>query len=1038
MERNIFSTCVIALLLLLGNRAAAQTRVVTGVITDGKVVLTDILVHEKGYNTNRVLTGDSGRFVLKLKGQSNVLVVSGTGFLTQEVAVGDGSNMQVILQSNVKGLDEVVIIGYGKTKKITNTGAVSSISGDVIRQSPSASLQNALSGRLPGLFSAQRSGQPGSDAASIQIRGVSTLNTASGGTNPLILVDDIEFSYAQLQQIDPNEVESLSILKDASTTAIYGVRGANGVIIVKTRRGRSGRPELTLRNEYGLQMPTRRPEVNDGYTTLQLLKESLLEKGTDPAIAYPQFFSGNNLDYYKDNSDPYGHPNVNWWDVLMKKATPQDRINFDISGGSRKIRYFISLGYLTQGGIFKNFTKDMGYNGNYFYNRYNFRSNIDIDPTKTLKIRVDLSGRFGTSNTPNDLPWNNGGRTFQYLWNGELSSFAFPVYNPNGSFGGVTNVSSYKPNPVANLTYAGYTRSYNNNMNVVTSATQQLGFITRGLSVNGLFSFASDNNYNKNLIRTANTIPTYVYDTKTQLYTPVITNLYRLGPLNRQFYPQANSSLLNFQASLNYQRSFRQHEVTALALFNQNSNTTNTVSSNVITPGIPTNYRGFTGRISYNFASRYMFDISMGYNGSDRFGNGKKYGFFPAGSIGWNLAEESFIKDNISFISLLKLRASYGLVGSDNISGYQYLYQQVYNSGQTGYNLGQTATAVSGVTEGTLGNAGVSWEKARKTDIGADIQLLKGDISITADYFHEYRYDILTTQGDVPATLGVGLPPSNIGRVKNSGYELEIKYTGRSGKINFWVDGQVTYARNKIIYMSEAAAMYPWLAATGHSIGAAFGYKWTGKYFQDIHDIYSSPLPATAVAMKNVYPGGLKLADLNGDGILDNNDMGYMGVNQPKYTGGFSFGISYKGFDVSALFQGAFDYIINIQRGILAYAKPDRVSTPFNLGRWTPQNAQHATYPSLAGSITDGLTSTFWYRSGDYIRFKNCEVGYAVPEKLTKKWHLKNVRVYANGYNLGLVYTALPVFIDPESAQSSSAGEYPQQRIINFGVQVGL
>jgi TonB-linked SusC/RagA family outer membrane protein len=1025
------------------NESPAQTTgpVISGVITDGKAPLEHVSVYEKDVTSNGTLTDQDGKFRLIWKGPSHILVITRIGFLAQELVVKGSVPLRVVMKNDVRGMDEVVVVGYGQTKKITLTGAVSSITGQEIRQSPSASLQNTLVGRLPGLFSEQRGGQPGADAASIQIRGVSSYTST---TTPLIMVDDIEFDAGQLSQIDPNEVESLSILKDASTTAVYGIRGSNGVIIIKTRRGQAGKPQLTVRNETGLQMPTQKLQVNDPYTTLELLKEFELGSGANPVADYPQFFSGNNMEYYRNNSDPYGHPYVDWWNVLLKKVSMMNRTSFDISGGSNMVKYFISLGYLTQGGIYKDFTKGQGYNGNYFYNRYNFRSNIDINPTKTLAIRMDLSGRFGVTNSPNDKGWNGGAGTFQYLWNGQLSGFGYPVYNPNGTLANtpaaITSTGT-KPNPVANLTYSGYSRSNDNNFNLVTSATQKLDFVTRGLSVNALISLASDFTYINSLTRNSSQILTYYYNTNTKVYSPATTNLYRMGPLTRGGMPTGSSQLLNMQASLNYARSFGNHNISALALLNQNTNTRDTINAaNVVAPLTPINYRGYTGKVSYNYKYKYLLDLSGAYNGSDRFGNGKKYGLFPAISAGWNISEEPFFKNHVGFVDALKIRGSYGLVGNDNIGGYQYLYQQVYGGGaSTGYNFGTVSNPVGVVTEQSLGNSNVTWEKVRKTDIGIDLRMLQGAVTITADYFHDYRYDILTTRGTVPSDFGATLPPVNLGKVVNGGYELDIKYNGRSGKLTYYVDAQISYARNKVLYMDEPSKAYPWLTQTGKSIGQQFGYKWTGAYYQSIQDIYNSPLITTGVPLTNVFPGGLKLADLNKDGVIDQNDMTALGTNLPAYTGGMSFGISYKGFDASVLFQGAFDYIINIQRGVLDYfERPANISVPFNLGRWTPENAAHATFPSLYGGVTNQQPSSFWYRKGDYIRFKNFELGYTINTGFVKRMHLRNVRVYANGYNMGLIYTALPVFIDPESYFSSSSGEYPQQRIINFGLQVGL
>ncbi|WP_295124920.1 TonB-dependent receptor [uncultured Chitinophaga sp.] len=1032
MKNILYGLCCL-LALFAALPAVAQTETfIKGTVTDGRQPLPGVTVVEKDIPSNGATTDEKGMFTLKLRGSSKVISFTYIGYLKKDLNVANKAIVDVVLKEDMAGLEEVVVIGYGEQKKITTTGAVSAISGKELRQSPSASLQNSLAGRLPGLFSQQRSGQPGRDGAAFQIRGISSYTNEN---NPLIIVDDIEFTYSQVSQLDPNEIESISILKDASTTAVYGIRGANGVLVVKTRRGRPGKPQLTLRNETGIQVPTRRPDMNDGYTTLRLLKEYETTRGLDPAVSYPTFFDGNNLEYYKDNSDPYNHPNVNWWNELMRDYSLQERVNFDIAGGSKLIKYFVSLGYITQGGIYKDFTKDQGYNGNYFYNRYNFRSNIDIDPTKDLHIRLDLSGRFGVTNEPNDKGWNGGGNTFQYLWNGELSSFGYPVYNANGTLAS-TIFSNTKPNPVANLTYSGYQRTYDNNFNLVASARQNLGAITKGLSANVLVSLASDFGFFQQLTRSSSEILVYYFDATANAYKPVTANLYRMGKLTRSGMYRTSARKLNLQVALNYDRSFGHHNVSGMFMLNQNTNTSNEWTTST-SAGIPNNFRGFTSRISYNYKLKYLLDMNLGYNGSDRFQSSSKYGLFPAVSAGWNIAEETFFKNNVLFVDALKIRGSYGLVGSDNIgSAYKYLYEQVYNSGQSGYNFGETPTAVPGITEGALGNNDVTWEKERKANIGLEVKMFKGKLGITADYFDHYRYDILTTRATISDLFGVGLPPVNLGRVSNKGYELEVMYNGSVKNVNYFVRSQVSYAKNKVLYRDEPSKRYPWLSLTGKPIGQQFGYTWDG-FYEDIADLYNSPTLTTAVPLKNLFPGALKLKDLNHDGIVDQNDMGAMGSNQPTYNVGLTLGVSYKGFDFSTLFQGAFDYIISMQRGSISYSRAERVSVPYNLGRWTP-GATDVVFPSLAGGTTNTQTSTYWFRSGDYIRWKNFELGYTFPASRLKRFHLRDARIYANGYNMALVYTALPVFIDPESAVSASAGEYPQQKVFNLGLQIGL
>lgn len=1026
------------LAFLMANQAMAQTgKVVSGTVSDSQGPIPAVTVYEKEFSTNGAQTDEQGRFTLKLKGTQGIIVIKSIGFLSQEIDVTNKSTVQVKLKEDTKGLEEVVVLGVGQTaKKVTLTGSVSSISGKEIRQSPSASLQNTLAGRLPGFFSQQRGGQPGKDGAAFQIRGI---NTYAGGTTPLIIVDDVEFTSDQISQIDPNEVESVTILKDASTTAVYGVRGANGVVIITTRRGSSGKPALNFKNETGLQIPTQRPVVNDGYTTLSLFRERLAGQYTNPLTSYSNYFAGNNLEHYRLNDDPYNFPNVDWWSEVMKKVSIQNRINFDISGGNNTVKYFVNLGYLYQGGLFKDFSEGQGYQSNYMYNRYNFRSNVDITPNKTLKIKLDLSGRFGITNEPNDKPWNNGGSTFQYLWNGELSGFLYPIYWPNGLIASSAS-SLTKPNPVANLMYSGYNRSYTNNISAVASANQQLDFITKGLSANGLLSFASDYGFSRNLTRSSSEILAYTYTPSTGKYDPVTANLYRMGALTRSSSNSGTNRTLNLRASLNYNRTFGVHNVGAVALYNQttyNADPSGSVASD------PYNIKGFTGKLTYAYNQKYLLDLTAAYNGSDRFESSKRFQWFPAASIGWNISEEDFFKNNIKFVDFFKLRASYGLTGNDNIGSSTYIYQKSYSTGASGIIFGETPQSYGGIVEPTLGNANITWMTTQDFDAGFDLKLFGSRLSITGDYFKKITKDILTTPGLIPSTFGASLPPYNLGKVSNRGYELDVTYRDKIGKdFTFFVNSNVTYARNKVEYRDEPSYLYPWLASTGKPVGAVFQYTFDG-FYQSLKDLYTAPRVASASLLTTTNLGSAKFKDLNGDGIIDANDKGYIGDNNPNYTGGLSIGFSYKGFDVSTLFQGSFKYIINMYRGGVTYARPERVSVPWNASRWTPVTADYATFPDLAGG-TNGFDgngtnwSTLWYVKGDYIRWKQFEVGYRFSTAFSKKLHVNNIRVYANGYNMGLIYTKLPSFVDPESALSTSVGEYPQQRVFNFGIQFGL
>jgi TonB-linked SusC/RagA family outer membrane protein len=1037
MKKNILYLFLILTTFALTTYGQTGQRI-TGTVADGQGPIPGVSIFEKDFTSNGATTDENGKFALTLKGTAKIIVFKSIGFLTKELKITDTAPINIILKEDATGLEEVVILGQGENvKKLTLTGSTSSITGKELRQSPTSSIQNSLAGRLPGFFSQQRSGQPGKDGANFQIRGVSTYQ---GTTAPLIIVDDIEVTADQISMLDQNEIESLTILKDASTTAVYGVRGANGVVVVKTRRGEAGKPQLTFRQETGLNSSTMNLETNSSYQTLALLQEWTTEQYLDPVTQYPKFFSGNNLDHYRLNDDPYNFPFVDWWKELTLKNSMQNRTSFDISGGTQKTKYFVSLGYFNQGGMYKDFTKDEGYNGNYNFDRYNFRSNVDLDPNKNLHIRFDLSGRFGVTNTPNDSPGNGGAATLQYLWNGQLSAFGYPLYNQNGTYGGSTSGAT-KINPVANLRWSGYSRDYTNNLSFVTQVNHKLDFITKGLVANALVSYASDYNFNRSLKRNFAEFPIFYWDAFLGAYMPVNANVYRLGKLSRTGGLSSTNRLVNVQASLKYNRSFGDHTVSALGLLNQTTSATNAAE--------PYNVRGITGRISYNFKQKYLIDFNGAYNGSDRFQSSKKYGLFPAVSIGYNISEEQFFKDNIKFINNLKIRASYGLVGNDGIGTSVYAFSKTYVSGSgKSYIFGETSnTGLAGLIEPTLQNNEITWETQKDANIGVDLKMFKGKLSITADFFKKRREDILTTRSSIASSFGATLPTVNLGIVENKGYEFEVNYRDNAfaNKLSYFVRGQISHAENKVIFRDEGTARYPWLGLTGKPVGALFGYKADG-FYNSLYDVYNSPKLLTATPLNNLNLGGIKLVDLNADGIIDQYDMGYLGTNQPEFIAGLSLGFSFKGFDVSTLFQSSFNYFINTQRGLISYSRPENQSIPYNLGRWTPITGADATFPVLSGSGSqNGVYSTYWTQRGDYVRWKNVEIGYRLPKSFAKKLRLDNIRVYANGYNLGMLYNALPVFIDPESATGTASttnigdvNEYPQQRIMNFGIQFGL
>ncbi len=1010
--------------------AATKAQTVTGTVTDANGPLSAASVVEKGSTTNGAITDESGNFRITLRGNSKTITVSSVGHVSQDVRIGAKlTGITVVMQADDQSLNSVVVVGYGTKKRITNTGSVSTISGEAIRHVPTSSVQNTLQGKLPGFFSVQRGGQPGKDASDFFIRGVSSLNP--DGNRPLIIVDDIQYTYEQLAQINVNEIESISILKDASTTAVYGIRGANGVLVVRTRRGTSGVAQVNARVEAGANSPTRKPKFLNAYQSASLANEALANDGLQPQFTQYQ------LSQYQSHQQPYLYPDVNWYDVVFKDFSTQANTNVDISGGTDNVKYFISMGAFTQNGNLRNFTdsRNEGVNNQYFYHRYNFRSNLDIQATKSLKLRFDVTGRFGQINNPLVAPNTTATSIMSEIYNyGIITPFAAPVLNPDGSYAYAfgSNLSNL-PTINARLATMGYTRNSRTDFNTLFDATQRLDFITRGLSAEVRIAYAGTNDITRTQSRGA-TPPAYHYDS-TGIYTLDKNGKYNLAPFGLSGSNDLYDRRVNIQGFINYDRTFGSHHFYSLALFNQENYTTK--NGNAL--DVPQKLRGLTMKVGYDYKSKYLADFNAGYNGSDRFSSGHRYGFFPAGSLGWNLAGEDFFKRALPIFQLFKIRASYGLVGSDAVIDNRYLYQQVYiRQGLPNYYFGTTANATSGIYEGSLGNADVTWEKSRKGDIGVDINMLKDKISITADYFNEFRYDQLFFPQSISDIIGVGFARENLASVRNHGYEGSIRFQSHIGKVGYDITGVFSYAKNRIVYEDEPSPAYPWLARTGHPIGQPFGYTAIG-FYESEEDIQKSPKPN--IDPSTIKPGDLKYKDLNGDGIIDERDQGPIGKpNLPNTSAGVTLGVHYKGLDISVLFQGAFNYSFSVTGiGIQPFQSQWQ---PIHELRWTPDNADNAKFPRLSSNASyesspTAYPSSFWLINALYVRMKTVEIGYALPKKILP-FKINNVRFYFSGYNL-ITWTNFKLYQqDPEVASNTAGDAYLNQRVMNLGVQVGF
>ncbi len=1044
MKKILF---IITLLFSNHYLVVGQSKQISGIIKDETGPLQGATVTEKGVATNATVSDVNGKFVLNLKSDSYTIIVTSIGYVSQQMDVKANNNLSITLTSDLTSFEDVVVVGYGAIKKPNVTGAISSISGTELQKNPSPNLQNALAGRVTGFSSEQRGGQPGKDRASFNIRGISTFD---GSNSPLIIVDDIEFSYDQFANLNANEIESLSILKDASTTAIYGIKGANGVVLVTTIRGKTGKPKISFISEYALSTPAIFPKFLNAFESASLFRKAQENQNNSEATPNPNFpfrHTPADLELFKNGTDPYGHPDNNWKELLFKKYAKQLKNVFNISGGTEKTKYFVSLGYLDQGGQGRDYSVDL--NSQEYYKRYNYRSNIDLAVTKDLDLRFDLFGSVDEQSQN-----NSGGNLFDlYGRQNETSPYNYPIYNPDGSLGYSllqrTVFDRNNNNLIGRLMYGGYTRNFNNNINLLTSANQKLNFITKGLSVKAVVSYRSFYDYQRSLNRPNNGFQSYIYIPATNSYTFGQTeNTYRLATPSLSYNAGSTNRSLTLQGILNYSRSFKSHNVSGLFLYNLNSKSSEDDPDNPNDDEynfIPENFRGYTARVGYDYASKYIIQLSGAYNATDRFGGdgGNRLGFFPAVSAGWNVAEEQFIKKNFSFINQFRLRGSYGLSGSDGTNGV-YSYKRIYSSGTSTGLFGTSPNNPSGsLVEGTLPSDEVTWEKEEKLDLGLDFAFFNSKLSGAISYFNNYRNDILTQRGDISNVFGNALPKVNVGKTNNRGYELELSFrntVGGNRDLTYSLRGTYSVAKNKILFRGEAiSSAVPWQATTGHPINSIIKYTWSGKYYSQA-DLLDPKVPKPT-ALK-ARPGDFIFKDINGDNVIDDADQSVFGnTNIPNTVYGFQFNVGYKNIQLQLAFQGVTG-VTSSSGGALTFPTVGNLRE-IHKQHWTPELGDNAIFPqlytvsALQGSGPTQFPNDFWQRSADYLRLKTAELSYSFGPKVLKRLKIQGLRIYTNGYNL-LTWSKFADFyeLDPEVAINPSGYNYPPNRSYNLGLNV--
>lgn len=1058
---------IIALLSLIPHLTFAQNIQVQGSIIDemGETMI-GVSVLVKG-TAGGTITDSNGNFTVKVPSQG-VLVISYVGYKTQEVKVNVKSALKISMEPDSQALEEVVVIAYGQQKKVTITGSVSNVNSKELLKSPSASLGNAISGKLPGLSTVQYSGVPGADDPTIFIRGQASLN----GSNPLVLVDGVERSFTQ---IDPNEVADITILKDASATAVYGVRGANGVILVTTKRGESGKTKVSASTSWGIQTVTKFLELADSYTYATTFNNARTSEGN------PARFSEDVVNHFLNHDSPLLYPDIDWIDYVMNDRALQSQHNISVTGGNKVARYFISLGMLDQDGLFK--TLGTNPNNNFSYQRYNYRANLDLSLGKLSELSINLGGRVENKRSIGDF---DGGEGETNIFSSLTAAQPFAgagivdgkwiLTNPSlisneGSVLGTDGLSSFYDR--------GYKQTSKNVLNLDLMYKLKLDFLTPGLDLKLKGSYNST--YTQVKDRTRWMQPSYMpfVSEDGDITWQKSGDSWNLG-YDESSWPERDWYA---EASLNYSRSFGNHNVGALMLYNQSKSYYPWDNSGSAYRSIPKGYVGLVGRVTYDYMHRYMLDMNVGYNGSENFAPGNRYGLFPSVSVGWTVSEEKFWKPLRSVVSYLKLRGSLGTVGNDNCQGYRFLYLPAawkisngyYNSigDYAGYNFGTTNTSFLNVArEYSSASPDVTWETAEKQNYGVDAKFFRDKLSVSFDYFKEDRKNILINNANMIQAPSA-LRPSfiNYGRVENHGYEVTLTYSDRIGKdFSYSITPTLSYAKNKIIEQAEItkpdklvkADSYlgkqlgltedtkvspDWTYSTGHSIGANKGYLFFGFYEKDkteaqYQEKYGQAMPRQLVP--NLMDGDAVYVDLDGDGeITGEYDQMYMGYNNnPEYTFSLNLSFQYKNFDFSMLWSGASNVSRNLD-GV--YRQPFGQQYNSSLLQWvvdkawTPETASTATLPRITfvNEKQNQTQSDIWYHDAKYLRLKNAEIGYTI-RRLSCLPQLDNIRFYVNGTNL-LTFTPMDAN-DPEN-QGGGYGswiKYPVMRVINVGVKLNF
>jgi TonB-linked SusC/RagA family outer membrane protein len=1023
---------------------------VTGTVIDAGTgeALAGVTILVKGTTTGQI-SDANGKFTVRIPDREAVLVFSFIGYTPQEIRVQQGSIVNVKMVSETKQIDEVVVVGYGTQKKESVVGAITQVNNATLMQSGATTVTNAITGKLSGVLTIQQQGEPGANTANIYIRGLSSWN----GSSPLVLVDGVERDFSM---INPNEINTISVLKDASATAVFGAKGANGVIVVTTKRGGLGKPQMDITATYGIEKATRIPNFIDSYTTMKDLNVARMN-----GQQFTDMTPDNILQEYKHPSSALNavrYPNVNWFDVCTYPIAPTSTANLNISGGTEFAKYFLAFGYQHEGSFFKG-TKDGYYNMQYTDDKFNYRINLDFSITKSTLLSLNVGGALDWKNAPNSTSWRN-----LYSTGGTR----FPAYYPAWMLQGIPDkdypdatgirlaapYGEYTANPYTTLNSGQFNEDLGSTLFTDLILKQDLNFILKGLSLNGKVSFSSY--YNNRQLTASQTYPEYLFDftaigTATNPWTrnnPAQGNEYwamppldiNVGGMNGGYY--AN---LYYEASLNYNASFGKHNISALGLFNRTQKNLDTQ--------FPFYNEGLVGRATYDYDKKYLLEINVGYTGSERFAPSNRFGFFPSAAVGWVISEEQFFKDAVPWMNKLKVRYSDGMVGSDYAKN-RWLYQSSYYKDDRGY-----------IREDLMANTMAQWERAHKRDLGFEMGFMNNLFTLNVDLFNEYRDKMLLAPKSTTFLIGQSVKELNLGKVEKHGIEIEAEFRKNiTPNFQYFVRGIFSWNENRVIFKDDPASYPEYMKLAGKPLTELLnaeyglegleinGVQLTGNgYYTTIDDIHNNVSP---IALTSLYVGDYKFLDYNADGTVNAFDKHAIpGLTYPPITYSFSAGFTWKGLDFNFLFSGnKGKYVQYNQAWEVEYIKGDYRLHASQLDFWRPdnQNVNHSTLHYSGSSSADILVwgggeadrgyqtiiQDRFFRKADYIRLKDLYIGYTFKvSTLTKYVGIANLSVYATGSDL---FTITPLIEGDPEATNFYQGYYPQMATVRLGIKAAF